>query len=49
MVDVPFGNVEKQIFRFSDMKIIGVKEVPMIFLYVLKYVGDNWEVYGSRF
>ena len=50
MVSIPFNKfVLFLIFIFSDMKIIVLKEIPIFFLYSLKYFGDSWEVYGSRF
>ena len=41
-----------RIFRFPDSqiwKIICLKDARIIFLYCLKYVGNSWEVCGSRF
>ena len=41
-----------EFLRFSDSQISQIhifKDVPIFFLYSLKYFDDNWEGYGSRF
>ena len=41
MADVPFETFEKQVSRFSDMKIIYFKNDSIFFLYCLKHFGNH--------